>query len=511
MLQQNFAYILEKKRDNYPNDIAVIEAHNSKVYTYDDLCRRVSRLANALKDAGIKRGDCICCLTANTVEYLDIFMAAARLGALVSPLNYRLTSLEMATILDDAKPRVFVFDAMFGDLAEEVATANPALKKVLCFGQGEHGWADGMEEWVSQYPESGPDIVGDSEDPLLLLYTAGSTGRPKGVPLKQTNLFFNAINWIIDFGISKTDYTLTVIPLFHIGGHMLWTLPHLVVGAKVLLQRRFEAEMTLRLLSQENITNVFLLPTMLKMMVSMADWKKYDLRGLRFIGAGGEPVPDKITRAFAEMGIPVLNAYGLTETSDGTTAVRVQQASGKRANCIGKPLTLTDARVVGEDGRDVGVGVEGELLHRGPAVVGGYWNKPQESAKTFRDGWLHTGDRVVQDEEGFIYFLGRKDDLIITGGENVYPAEIEDVILGHPKIADVAAIAVSDDQWGQTIKAVIAPKSGVAIDEQEIREYVKTRLSGFKRPRVVQFVESLPKIGSGKLDRVKIKKLYGNR
>jgi fatty-acyl-CoA synthase len=511
MLQQNFAYILEKKAFLHPEDTAIVEAYNSKRYTYLELCQRSNRLANLLKGAGIEKGDRISCLTANSVEYIDIFMAAARLGALLTPLNHRLAPLEMIKILSDAKPKVFIFDGEFGDVAREIAAANLNMNLILYFGNGEFSWAKRMEEIVSQYGVVGPEIAGDSEDPLLMLYTAGSTGRPKGVPLKQTNLFFNSINWILDVGITKEDYTLTVIPLFHIGGHMLWTLPHLIVGAKILLQRRFEPETTLRLLTQEKITNVYFIPAMAKMVLALPNWKDYDLSRLRFIGAGGEPVPERVTNAFGEIGIPVLNSYGLTETSDGTTTIRPRDALGKPANCIGKPLTLTDVRIVDSQGRDVGVGVEGEILHRGPSVVNEYWNRPEESSKAFRDGWLHTGDRAVRDEAGFIHFLGRKDDMIITGGENVYPAEVEEVILSYPKVADVAVIGMPDEKWGQTVKAVIAPKGGTSIEEKEIIDHIKSRLSGFKRPRILQFVESLPKIGSGKLDRVKIKNMYGNK
>ena len=417
----------------------------------------------------------------------------------------------MIKILGDSKPKVFIFDGEFGHVAQEIAAANLGMNLILHFGNGEFSWAKRMEDIVSQYVVVGPEIAGDSEDPLLMLYTAGSTGRPKGVPLKQTNLFFNAINWIMDVGITKEDYTMTVIPLFHIGGHMLWTLPHLMVGGKILLQRRIEPEATLRLLTQEKITNVYFIPAMAKMILALPHWKDYDLSRLRFIGAGGEPgCREKVTHAFGEIGIPVLNSYGLTETSDGTTRPCGRGIRrGKPANCIGKPLTMTDVKIVDSDGRDVGAGVEGEILHRGPSVVNEYWNRPEESSKAFRGGWLHTGDRAVRDEAGFIHFLGRKDDLIITGGENVYPAEVEEVILSHPKVADVAIIGIPDEKWGQTIKAVIAPNSGMPIETQEILNHVKARLSGFKQPRVIQFVESLPKIGSGKLDRVSIKNLYG--
>ncbi|UCD79156.1 MAG: AMP-binding protein [Desulfobacterales bacterium] len=509
MLQQNFAYIFEKKAYLHPDDVAVTESYNAASYTYDALQQRANRLANALVDAGIRRGERLCCLTTNSVEYIDIFTAAARVGAILCPLNYRLAPVEIIKILQDAKPKAFIFDFEFAGVAQEISKAIDSIHLCLCFGAGKPDWAQNYEDFMNQYPSKGPEIEGDSEDTLLLLYTAGSTGRPKGVPLKQTNLFFNAINWIIDVGITKQDYTLTIIPLFHIGGHMLWTLPHLIVGAKVMLQRRFSPEEALRNISQEGITNTYFIPAMAKMVLALPNWRDHNFANLRFIGAGGEAVAEKITRAFGELGVPILNSYGLTETSDGTIGMRPPDVAGKPANCIGKSLTLTDTMIIDPNGREAAVGKEGELLHRGPSVVSAYWNRPEESKKAFRDGWLHTGDLAVKDKDGFIYFLGRKDDMIVSGGENVYPAEVEEAILSHEKVADVAVLGVPNEKWGQTVKAIIAPKRDEKIDEMEILEHLKTILSGFKRPRIMEFAESLPKIGSGKLDRALIKKLYG--
>jgi len=509
MLQQTFAYVLEKRAFLHPEHPAVKEAHSLRTYTYRQIYERSNRLANLLKDAGVRKGDRVSCITTNSAEYIELFIAASRLGAILNPLNYRLAAFEMIRIVEDAKPRALVFDIEFAEMAREIVESSTTFELVLSFGGSELNWAKNMEVESAHCEPVGPEIAGDSEDPLLMLYTAGSTGRPKGVPLRQANLFFNALNWIIDVGITKEDYTMTVIPLFHIGGHMLWTLPHLIVGGRILLQRRFEPETTLRLLAEERITNVYLIPAMAKMVLALPNWRDYDLRSLRFIGAGGEPVPEKVTKAFGEIGIPVLNSYGLTETSDGTTTMRPWDVLGKPANCIGKPLTMTDLKIVDAGGREVDVGVEGEILHRGPSVVEAYWNRPEESARAFRGGWLHTGDLAVKDEQGFVYFLGRKDDMIITGGENVYPAEVEEAILSYPKVADVAVLGVPDEKWGQTVKAVIVPKGGETIEEKEILGHIQSRLSRFKRPRIIQFVESLPKIGSGKLDRVTIKKTYG--
>ena len=509
MLQQTFAYILEKKASLHPNDMAIKEGDTFKSYTYSELNCRANQLASAFKDSGVRKGDRVFCLTSNTVEYIDIFMAASRMGAILTPLNYRLSPVEMMKIITDAEPKAFIFDAEFSNTANKIVTESSSLKLVLYFGDGELAWAQRLQDVTRKYPLSGAEIEGSSDDPLLMLYTAGSTGKPKGVPLKQTNLFFNALNWIIDLGITKNDYTLTIIPLFHIGGHMLWTLPHLIVGGSVLLQKRFSPERSLQLIDQEKITNTYFIPAMAKMVLALPNWRDYDLSSVRFIGAGGEAVSEKITGAFNELGIPILNSYGLTETSDGTTTTRPYDAEGKPANCIGKPLTLTEVRLVDSDGRDVEVGNEGEILHRGPSIVGSYWNRPVETEKAFRDGWLHTGDIARMDEEGFLYYLGRKDDMIVTGGENVYPAEVEEAILSHEKVADAAVVGVSDEKWGQTIMAVIVPKGGVEILESEIMQHVKARLGGFKLPRVIQFAESLPKIGSGKHDRVQIKRNFG--
>jgi len=509
MLQQNFAYLLERRAFLHPSDTAVVDADTGCRYSYGELVRRSCRLAHALKDRGIGRGDRICCLTKNSVEYIDLFMAAARLGAMLCPVNYRLAVVEMRKIVEDAEPAAFVFDAEFSDSAKALLEGLPVPGTVWSFGEGGVSRARSLESDTRACPDSGPPVDGGSDPPLLMLFTAGSTGRPKGVPLKQSNLFFSAFNWIVDLGINRSDYTLTVLPLFHIGGHILWTLPHLLIGAKVLLLRRFDPERTLQLIEREKITNTYLIPAMAKMVIALPGWKDHDLRSVRFIGSGGEAVSDSITNAFREIGIPILNSYGLTETSDGTTTIRPYDAGGKPANCIGKPLPFVEMKIVDSGGKEVGPGEEGQIAHRGPSVVDAYWRRPEETARTFRDGWFHTGDIAKRDEDGYVYFLGRKDDMIVTGGENVYPAEVEEAILRHPNVADAAVLGVPDEKWGQTIKAVISVKGGERLGREEIDRHLEERLSGFKRPRIIEFVAQLPKIGSGKLDRALIRKSYG--
>ncbi|MCF8079158.1 MAG: acyl--CoA ligase [Desulfobacterales bacterium] len=508
---QNFAYIFEKKAYLHPDDTAVVEWHRPYTYTYRDLHKRANRLANALLKSGIKKGDRICCITANTVEYIDLFTAAARIGAMLCPINYRLSVSEVIKIISDAGPRILICDAEFIETAQAIGGEKTSIEKIVCYGTPETVSFQGLDDFLEDSPESAPEISGDSEDVLLLLYTAGSTGKPKGVPLKQTNLFFNAMNWIIDLGITRADYTLTVIPLFHIGGHMLWTLPHLVVGAKVLLQRRPSPGETLEILAKQDITNTYFIPAMGKMILSHPGFKNSSFSTVRFIGAGGEAVPEAITNAFGKLNIPILNSYGLTETADGTIGIRPYEAKRVASNCIGKPLTFTEAKIVDENGRDVDCEEEGELLHRGPSVVDGYFKSPEETKKAFRDGWLYTGDRAKKDENGFFYFLGRRDDMIVSGGENIYPTEVEEKILGYEKVSDAAVLGVPDEQWGETIKAIVAVKDPDNWSEDDFLSYLKTKMSRFKVPRIIEVVDELPKIGSGKLDRALIKKNHGKR
>ncbi len=505
MLCQNFAYIISKKADYYPNDAAILEAHNGKKHTYLDIHQRSNRLANALADLGMVKGDRLLCLTRNTIEYIDIFLAVARLGAIVVPINYRLSNVEILRIVEDAAPKVVVFESMFRDRAEAIRDSHKEIKSFITYGGERPGWAADYDSLMGKYGTSGPAIAGDPEDPLLMLFTAGSTGRPKGVPLSHQNMFFRSVDSIVDLGFTRQDYTLTVIPLFHIGGHILWTLPHLHMGAKIMLYPQFEAEITLKLIQQEKITNIFLGPTMLKMIMRVPGWENYDLNSLRFMGAGGEPV----LSSFARWKFPVFNAYGLTETADGTTFLRPELVTTKPPNCIGKTFTSVEAKVVDGEGKEVAPGVPGELLHRGPTVVKSYWQRPADSAKAFRDGWLHTGDLVTRDAEGFLYFLGRTDDMFISGGENIFPAEVEEIIYKYPKVADVAVIGVPDEVWGQVPKAIIVPKEGTTITQDEIIAHVKQHLASFKKPRIIEFVDDLPKLGTGKLARKQIKDMYG--
>lgn len=509
MICQNFAAILRKKADNYPDKIAIVESHTGNEYTYLEMCHRTNQMARALMELGVGKGDRIVCMTRNTVEYLDIYLAVSTVGAILVTINFRLSPNEIKRIVDDALPEVMVFDAQFADKVQELTRMETSLKHFVMFGGNGSDWAIDYGTLMQKQSSEILPIAGDSEDFVVLMYTAGSTGRPKGVPIKHRNFFFKSQDIVVDMGFSKEDVSLTVLPLFHIGGNMLYTQAHLHVGAKIVLQAQFNAEETFKLIEKYKVTNTFLLPAMIKMMLQVPDWEKYNLSTIRFVGSGGEPVPERVIQAFKKYEFLIFNSYGLTETSGEMIFNRPERAKGKPAHCIGKPGTCREARIVDEQGNELGPDQPGEIAVQGPSVVDSYWNRPEESSKAFRNGWLFTGDKGVRDKEGYIYFLGRTDDMIVTGGENVYPAEIEETILNHPKVADVAVVGVPDEKWGQIIKAVIVPRKGEELSSDEVVTHVAQRLAGFKKPRIVQFVDELPRIASGKLDRKGIKQIYG--
>lgn len=511
MICQNFASIIRKKAYIHPDKVGVVESHTGKEYTFLDMSKRHNKLARAMMKMGIKKYDTIMCIPRNTIEYLDIYHAAAMIGAIMIPVNYRLSPAELIRIAGNAEPKALFFDNKFATTAKVVAESKTTVKDFVVFGQERYDWGINYNQLLTDNSDEELPIEGDSEDIILLMYTAGSSGMPKGVPLKHRNFFFKSQDIIVEMGITKEDTILTVLPLFHIGGNMLYTQATMHAAAKLVLQAQFDAEETFKLIQQHKITATFLLPAHMKMMIQVHDWeKKYKLNSLRFVGSGGEPVPDRVFAAFAEYKFPIFNSYGLTETTGEMIFNRPEYAHLKPANCIGKPCTCRDAKIVDSNGKELSPGQVGEIVVSGPTVVDGYWNNPEATAKAFKDGWLYTGDKGMTDEEGYFYFLGRVDDMIVSGGENIFPAEIEEAILANPKVADVAIVGIPDEKWGQIIKAIIVPKEGEKLTNEEVLESVTKRLASFKKPRIIEFVSELPKGPTGKLDRRLIKKKYSS-
>jgi fatty-acyl-CoA synthase len=507
MRQANFGYIVRKKASYHPGEVAIVEQASREAYTYGEMERRSNAVARALADRGIGPGDRVCGLFRNSVEFFDLFFATCKLGAAVAPFNYRLSVDELGYLERDVDPDLFVYEGVFEGTAAALAADVPAVR----IGDAEPDDGTGerrvdAEDWAAFYDydesEAGLEVAGGFDDPAVLLYTSGSTGRPKGVPISHKNLFFSSVSYLVDTELDGDDVTVTSSPIFHVGGLNIFTLPLIHTGGTVVLQQEFEPEETWEILAEYDVTKLFAIPTMLNAMVGVDGWREHDLSALELVVGGGEPVPSELKQAFDSIGVPCVAAYGLTETTDGSLVLRPEHAMAKGPKCNGKTFTHVDAKVVDEDGNECPPGEAGELLHRGPTVAEGYLGRPEETEAAFtEDGWLRTGDIAEVDADGFYHIHGRMDDMIISGGENVYPSEVEEALYSHPEISEVVVFGVPDEEWGQVVKGVIATTHGGELDYDGLRGFLEDRLARFKHPREVEYVQELPKSGTGKIER----------
>ncbi len=513
MRQANFGYIVRKKSYYHPEKVAIVEGSTREEFTYGELERRSNSVARALRERGIGQGDRVCGLFRNSVEFFDLFFATCKLGAVVAPFNYRLSVDELRYLKGDVDPDLFVYEGVFGGKAAALAGDVPAVRvgEATDDGDGEGDEGVEAEDWSAfyDYDESEVEVAESFDDPAILLYTSGSTGRPKGVPISHKNLFFSSVSYLVDTELDSGDVTVTSSPIFHVGGLNIFTLPLIHTGGTVVLQREFDPEETWEILAEYDVTKLFAIPTMLNAMVGTEGWREHDLSALDLVVGGGEPVPSELKRAFDDIGVPCVAAYGLTETTDGSLVLRPEHAMAKGPKCNGKTFTHVDAKVVDEDGEECPPGEAGELLHRGPTVAESYLGRPEETEEAWHDGWLHSGDIAEVDEDGFYHIHGRMDDMIISGGENVYPSEVEEALYSHPEISEVVVFGVQDEQWGQVVRAVIATTHGEELDYEALREFLDDRLARFKHPREVEYVEELPKSGTGKIERSAVLDQHG--
>ncbi len=445
--------------------------------TYGDLWTRVQRMTRALAGLDVRKGDRVAFLGYNHPEMLVLLFASARIGALLVPLNWRLTANEHRAILADCGPSVLFFEPEFESHAASLsAPAHVRLGDAI--------------------PDAEPVVAGTDDDETLIVYTSGTTGTPKGAVLTQSALIWNAFNSIHAHDLTQSDHVLSPLPLFHLGGLNNQTLPALVAGARVTLQRRFEPGSWLADVAMRKPTFSLLVPATMQAVIAHPDWAKTDLSSLRLINTGSMIVPDTLTRAFLERGVPIGQIYGATETAPIATVLMAQHAFTKPGSA-GKPALHCEVRIV-----------DGEVQVRGPNVMKRYWNNPQATAAAFApDGWFRTGDLGRWDDDGFLWIDGRSKDLIISGGENIHPAELENVLADCPAIAESAVIGVEDARWGEAACAIVVRAPGAVLDEEGVLALFKDRLARYKHPRRVVFAESLPKNALGKVQKFELKKL----
>ncbi len=478
-----------------PDKVAVVDLFSERRFTYAQFDARISRLAAHLRDQlTIARGDRVAVLALNTTDTLEVQFACGRLGAVFLPLNTRLTVPELQFIVGDAAPKVMVHDTDLAEIARTVAKLCN-VESAIALGPG--------GSYESAIAAAKP--LASCEDLTLndistIMYTSGTTGQPKGAIITHGMTFWNCVNLGGPAYISPSSVLLTVLPLFHTGGLNCYTNPVLHAGGTVLIMRAFDPGLTLKLISDpvQGINVFFGVPSIYQFMAQHPSFETADFSRLIIGGVGGAPMPVPLLNVFEAHGVALQQGYGMTETSPAVLALDRGDAV-RKAGSSGKPVLHTEVRIVRPDGTDAAVGELGELWVKGPNVTPGYWNRPEANRTSFTDGWLHTGDATRIDEDGFYYIIDRWKDMYISGGENVYPAEVENVLHQITAIAEAAVIGVPDPQWGEVGMAIVALKPGQSLSEAQILKHCAANLARFKCPRLIRFVDALPRNATGKI------------
>ena len=506
-----------------PDRAAIV--FEGKRTTFADLSERATRLADALSKLGVQKGDRIAILQVNCSQYVEAYFATAKLGGIFVPLNFRAKQVELTHMLSNAEASVLFVGERYVDLVNSIRPDLTTVKHYICI--------DGKVEGVLSYEEllasgsSEPKAFAeiDDDDPSVLMYTAGTTGLPKGVPQTHSSYGFYVLQNVNPPDPEIAETNLLTMPLYHVAG-MQAMLAAIYGGRTIALMKQFETKEWFETAESEKVTRAMLVPTMLKRIVEDPDFEKYDLSNLRVITYGAAACPFEVLKKTIERfpGRALINAFGGTETSSTIAMLRAEDQiiTGKEteeererklkrlATSIGIPLDDVEVQIRDEEGRVLPTGEAGELIVRGPRIMKGYWKDEEKTKKAFTpDGWYRTGDKGYFDEEGYIYLCGRADDMIVRGGENISPEEVENVLYTHPKIEEAAVIGVPNPEWGSEPMAVVVLKKGETATPEEIMEFCRDKLAGFKRPRHVAFVDELPKTSTGKILRRTLRDQYG--
>ncbi|SCB15307.1 acyl-CoA synthetase [Cupriavidus alkaliphilus] len=509
---------LHRNAQHFPDKVALVDVESGRHVTYRHADERASRFAEYLRDhLRLAPGSRVAVLAHNSSDYLEMLYGCAKAGMVMVCLNWRLPAAELLPILHDCTPHVLVAGDGFLGVAAELASAVP-LRAVLHLADDEAADVPGgWTEYEAVLDAASGRIIEmpcrDENEIWHLLYTSGTTGKPKGVIQTYGMVFFNAVNAMLANQITRDDVFLNVLPFFHTGGLNLYANPVLHAGGTVHIMRQFEPQAVLARLdrgSGEGISMFFAVPAVYLFLSQHPRFARTDLSGVRNMAAGGSPVPRPLLEAYLAKGVTIRFGFGMTETGP-TVFVCDEDTARRKLGSIGKPVGSMLTRIVNPLGVDAGPGERGELLIKGPGVTPGYWNLPEATAQALRDGWLHSGDIAYCDEDGDYYIVDRAKDMFISGGENIYPAEVENVLFQLPGVAEAAVIGTPDPRWGEVGMALVVLRPGAALDTDAVIAHCKAHLAGYKVPRQVRFLETLPRTPSGKVEKHKLRAgLAGN-
>ena len=511
-------YIPRKRARMSPDKTAIV--FEDEPVTYAELNVRVNRASHFLRKRGIHKGDRVSVVLLNCVEFLEVYFACAKLGAILVPLNHRLVGPELEYQLNDSGARMVVFhDAFLANIEPIRSRLKVEADKFIFLASekpggngsglpGCPGWAEDYHDAVGDQPgcEPVPESPVAFDDPLAIVYTSGVTGNPKGAVLTHEQTYFKNFQIAFYTESRPDDVIVAPMPLFHSGGLFIVATPSLCAGMTMVMRRGFNPSQFAEDIERYRATIILALTTMWRMILETGKLDQTDVSSVRCVLGGGERTPPSLFEALAKRRLHLRQGFGQTENS--AMMMLPKEDVTRKMGSIGKPGFFTDIWIQGSNGRRAAPGEIGEIVARGPTVMSGYWNLPEATAKTLVDGVLHTGDLGYMDEEGYFYIVDRVKDMYRSGGENVYPAEVEKILAGHPQISNVAIIGVPDERWGETGMAFIVPAAGQTIGEEEVYEFLEGRVARFKYPKHIRLVEDLPLTATMKVKKAELKVRY---
>ena len=509
----NLGQNLKVNAKKFPNKVALKDS--AKSFTYPAVNRRVNRLAHSLLGLGLEKGDKVAVLLENSIEIVEVYLATAKTGLIIVPINFRLVGKEIEYIVNNSDAKAFIVHDEFTPEVDEIKPGlkNIAPDKCVVVGENKEGYI-GYEAFLEASPDADPKITVEPKDAWILIYTSGTTGKPKGVVRShESHIAFYLIN-AVDFGFSAHDICMNVMPLCHINS-TFFTFTFLYIGGSIYIHpaQSFRPEEILQIVEREKITFISLIPTHYNLILNVSEQgRKDDVSSITKLLCSSAPVRKSMKTAIMEFfpGVELYEGYGSTEA--GIVTVLKPEDQMRKLGSIGFETLGTDfVKILDEDGKEVDVGAVGELYSRGPMLFDEYYKMPEKTAASFHGEWFSAGDMARRDEDGFYEIVDRKDNMIITGGEHVYPSEVEEVIGSHSGVFDVAVISLPDDKWGEKVVAVVIPKA--EIDEKTIVDYCRDKMASYKRPKQVTFIrqEEMPRTSTGKIVHRALRERYDNR